>query len=122
MPETRGRDTGSFTKASGEPDALKGASPVRIHGLLKVQVLSPLPKHLNTQRSGVFFCSASYGIFVALIGFLFYQISYGLSFGAVCACFSDLCAFLLYFQIVPVHGGYLAAMDHTGKEYSRLFL
>ena len=29
MPETRGRDTGSLIKASGEPDALKGASPVR---------------------------------------------------------------------------------------------
>ena len=29
MLETRGRDTGSFVKASGEPDALKGASPVR---------------------------------------------------------------------------------------------
>jgi hypothetical protein len=30
MPETRGRDTGNLLiKVSGEPDALKGASPVR---------------------------------------------------------------------------------------------
>jgi hypothetical protein len=29
MLETRGRGAGSFVKASGEPDALKGASPVR---------------------------------------------------------------------------------------------
>ena len=31
-----------YEKASGEPDALKGASPVRFHGKLEVRVLSPL--------------------------------------------------------------------------------
>jgi hypothetical protein len=44
-----------FIKASGEPDALKGASPVRLHGKLGVQVLSPLPKHLNVAVQVFFF-------------------------------------------------------------------
>ena len=46
MSRTRRRDTGNLVLnwVSGEPDALKGASPVWIHEWLGVQVLSPLLK------------------------------------------------------------------------------
>jgi hypothetical protein len=58
MSRTRRRDTGNlvFNWVSGEPDALKGASPVWIHEWLGVQVLSPLLKLLNYISSGVFIC------------------------------------------------------------------
>jgi hypothetical protein len=56
MSRTRRRDTGNpvLNWVSGEPDALKGASPVWIHEWLGVQVLSPLLKLLNYISSGVF--------------------------------------------------------------------
>ncbi len=37
---------------SGEPDALKGASPVRFHGRLQVQFLSPLLKQEKQPLNG----------------------------------------------------------------------
>jgi hypothetical protein len=56
MSRTWRRDTGDLVShwVSGEPDALKGASPVWIHEWLRVRVVSPLPELLNFIGSGVF--------------------------------------------------------------------
>ena len=51
MPETRGRDTGSLYQASGEPDALKGASPVRISRVVAGSIpVAPARRHLGNAK------------------------------------------------------------------------